>query len=83
MTRAEIMEKITEICKDVFEDDAVVITEETTAADVDGWDSLAHLSLMNEIEEAFDVEFMLDEVIGAEKIGDLVDIIEQRMGAQQ
>ena len=81
MTRAEIMEKIQGICKDVFEDEAVVITEETTAADVDGWDSLTHLSLMNELEEAFDVEFMLDEVIGAAKIGDLVDIIEQRIKA--
>lgn len=81
MTRVEIMEKIQGICKDVFEDEAVVITEETTAADVDGWDSLTHLSLMNELEEVFDVEFMLDEVIGAAKIGDLVDIIEQRIKA--
>ena len=81
MTRTEIMDKIQEICKDVFEDEEIVVTEETTAADVDGWDSLTHLSLMNEMEEAFDVEFMLDEVIGAAKIGDLVDIIEQRIKA--
>lgn len=81
MTRAEIMAKIQEIGKDVFEDDSVVLTEESTAADVEGWDSLTHLSLMNELEEAFDVEFMLDEVIGAAKIGDLVDIIEQRVKA--
>ena len=45
MNRSEVFEKVNEIFREVFEDDSIVVTDETTAADVAGWDSLTHLSL--------------------------------------
>ena len=72
MDRNAVLEKLTEICRDVFEQDSLVITEETTAADVEGWDSLTHLTLINEIEETYDVEFTLDEVTGSKNVGELL-----------
>ena len=75
MEREEVFEKVTGICRDVFEDDSLVITDETTANDVNGWDSLTHLSLIDEIEEAFDVAFTLDEVTGSKNVGELVDAL--------
>lgn len=75
MNRAEVLEKISTICKDVFEDDNLVITEDTTANDVENWDSLTHLTLTNEIEEEFDIEFTLDELNKSKNIGELLDAV--------
>lgn len=72
MERNEVFEKMTEICRDVFEDDSLTVTESTTAADVERWDSLTHLTLVNELEEMFEVAFTLDEVTGSKNLGDLL-----------
>lgn len=47
------------------------LTPESTAADVRGWDSLAHASLMIEIEKHFDIEFDLEEIMGFENVGEM------------
>lgn len=72
MNREEIFAQVVEICQDIFDNDEVVITETSTAADVDEWDSLTHLSLIDELEKKFGVAFTLDEVIGSSCIGELV-----------
>ena len=75
MERNEVFEKMQEISRDVFEDENLVITESTSAADVAGWDSLTHLSFVNELEELFDVAFTLDEVSGSKNIGELLNTL--------
>lgn len=73
--RNEVFAKLTEICRDVFEDEELIITESTTAADVERWDSLTHLSLINELEEAYEVAFTLDEVTGSKNLGELLNAL--------
>ena len=80
MNRNEMIQKVQEICRDVFEDDQLTVTEDTSAADIEGWDSLTHLSLVSELEEAFDIAFTLDETTGSKKLGDLVSAIEKHVG---
>lgn len=75
MDREEIMAKINEIARDVFDNDAVVLTENSTAADVDEWDSLTHLLFTNEIEDEFGITFTLAEVTKSENVGQLVDAL--------
>lgn len=75
MNRTEVFEKIKDICKDVFEDDSLVLCEASTAKDVEGWDSLTHLSLVNELEETFDVAFTLDEITGSKNLGELLNAL--------
>ena len=75
-----MLQKVQEICRDVFEDDQLTVTEDTSAADIEGWDSLTHLSLVSELEEAFDIAFTLDETTGSKKLGDLVSAIEKHVG---
>ncbi|MBR0092497.1 MAG: acyl carrier protein [Lachnospiraceae bacterium] len=77
MTRTEILEKATEIFRDVFDDDSIVLTEETTAADIEDWDSLMHITLINEIEEAFGYKFGMKEVLGMKNVGEMCDILEK------
>lgn len=73
------MEKFIEICRDVFENEEIVISETDTAADIEGWDSLTHLSLINELEETFDVAFKLDEVTGSTNVGELLTALINHM----
>ena len=80
MNRNEMLQKVQEICRDVFEDDQLTVTEDTSAADIEGWDSLTHLSLVSELEEAFDIAFTLDETTGSKKLGDLVSAIQKHVG---
>ncbi len=75
MERNEVFERVKDICRDVFDDDRLEVTETMTAADVAGWDSLTHLSLVNELEEEFEVEFTLDEVTESQNIGELFNAL--------
>ncbi len=79
MTREEVMEKVNEIAKDIFDDDELELTDDTVASDVDGWDSLTHLSLLNEIEDEFGFKFAMKEVQGLNNVGELVDVITERV----
>ncbi len=80
MSREEILTMITEVIRDEFEDDTLDVTDQTTAADVDGWDSLAHLSLMHEMEGKFHVKFTMGEIRGLKNIGELINAIQKHLG---
>lgn len=71
MERTEVFKKLTEICREVFEDEGLEITEETTEEDVEGWDSLTHFSLISEIETEFGIRFTLDEIQGCRNVKEL------------
>ncbi|MCR5720582.1 MAG: acyl carrier protein [Lachnospiraceae bacterium] len=80
MDRAQAYEKVTEIFRDIFEDDEIVLSDETTAKDIEGWDSLTHLSLINEIEMAFDIRFKLAEVQKSKNVGELITALLSHVG---
>lgn len=77
MERNEIFEKLNEIFKDVFDDETLTVTEETSAADIEDWDSLTHITLISEVEDAFDMKFSMKEVVGMKNVGEMADIIER------
>lgn len=79
MDRNELWEKVNEICRDVFEDEELEVFENTTAADVDNWDSLTHLGLIHELETEFKVKFTMGEIQGFANVGELVDTLARRM----
>ena len=78
MTKAEAMQALTPIFRDVFDDDSIVIDEDTTADDIDDWDSLSHITLMSAVEEEFGVKFTMGEVSGMENVGEMAEIIFER-----
>ena len=75
MERNEVLKKITEIARDVFDNEEVEIAEETTAADIEEWDSLSHLSLVSDIEGEFGIKFTLAEISGVKNVGKLIDAL--------
>jgi acyl carrier protein len=78
---AEIWTKVREVFARFFGDPAVTVDAGTRAADVPGWDSLANVELMVEIEQAFGIRFRTGEVASLANVGDLVTLISRRTGA--
>lgn len=75
MDREEVLRTLTEIAIDVFDVDDLELTDETTADDVEEWDSLTHLSLINEVEMEYGFKFTMAEIQQLKNVGDLVDTI--------
>lgn len=71
-------EKLTEVFRDVFDDEDLTPTPEMTADDVEEWDSLSHIRLMLSVEKAFGVRFSTVELGGLKSVGDLVTLIEAK-----
>lgn len=80
MSREEILKKVNEIFWDVFDDESIVVTEETTAADIEDWDSLTHITLISEIEGEFGFTFAMKDVLGMKNVGEMLDIIKKAIG---
>ena len=80
MTREEVLEKVTEVIRDVFDDDTIEVTDETVASDVDGWTSLMHITLIGTIEDEFDTRFAMKDVAGMKNVGDMIDLIMEHVG---
>ena len=75
----EIVTELNGIFRQVFDDDAIVITRETTSSDIDGWDSLSHMNLVIAVEMAFKVKFALGELQTLKNVGDMIDLIARKM----
>lgn len=73
------MGRINEVFQEVFGDDELKVDRTTTAADVEGWDSLMHVTLMVNVEKAFGVKFTTSEVGELKDVGELADLVDQRL----
>lgn len=78
MDEAAIYARLTEIFRDVFDEDSILVTPKLSAADVDGWDSLTHIRLLLTIEKAFKIKFTTSEIGKLENVGELVGLIKAR-----
>ena len=74
----EIYERLNEVFQDVFDDDSLTVTPATTAADIEDWDSLSHITLMAAVEDEFRMKFSMKEVVEMKNVGEMVTIIAAR-----
>ena len=79
MTREKIFEDVTEIFRDVFDDDEIVIGDETNSADIEDWDSLEHIELVINMEKHFGLKFNIKEVNKLQNVGEMVDLIQKML----
>lgn len=79
MQKEQIVEKLTIVFRNVFNENSIIIHESLTANDVDNWDSLTHMILITEIETSFDIKFKLKELNKMKNVGDLVEIITNKL----
>lgn len=76
----EDLKKLQEIFRDVFDEKDLEITAETTAKDIEEWDSFAQISLIVDIEKEFSVKFNLEEVSELKNVGDMLELIKKKRG---
>ncbi len=75
MNENTILDAIQPIFHDVFDDDTLVITRQTSAADIEDWDSLEQINLLTAMEKEFKVKFSLGDVRNLQNVGDLIDLL--------
>jgi acyl carrier protein len=78
MTRDEIRAKLTEILRDIFDEDALVAVDALNSEDVAEWDSTNHVRLMVAIEAEFGIRFETDEITAPENVGEILDMIQAK-----
>ena len=80
MTREEIFGQLTTIFREIFDDDEIVLTDATTADDIEDWDSLDQINLLVAIEKKFNIKFKLDEVSHLANVGDMANLVQKLVG---
>ena len=75
MSKEAIYEKLNEVFQDVFDDDSIIVNADTTADDIEDWDSLEHINLVSAVEKEFGVKFTMAQVVGMKNVGEMVEVI--------
>ena len=78
MTKQEILSQVEEIFRDVLDNEEIVLTDSTTANDVEDWDSLTHIQLIVAIEKHFSIKFTSKEILSWANVGEMIDCIESK-----
>tara|TARA_Y100000780_G_scaffold132772_1_gene119381 strand:- start:90685 stop:90924 length:240 start_codon:yes stop_codon:yes gene_type:complete len=73
--KAQVMEKQTQILRDIFDSPELEVTEETSANDVDGWDSITHMQVIATLEKEFKIRFALGELQSLKNVGEMASLI--------
>ncbi len=80
MTREEVYTKLTEIFRKNFDDDSIVLKDETSSEDIEDWDSLEQINLVVAIQDLFKIKFNIEEVNKMSNVGGMVDFILEKRG---
>ena len=75
MTREEVFATLNEVFQDVFDDESIKVDEETTADDIEDWDSLEQINLIAAVEQEFGMKFTMGQVVTMKNVGEMADII--------
>jgi len=77
MNSKEMLSQIEEIFHDQLDDETIILTPETTAEDIDDWDSLTHIMLVVAVEKQFKVKFTSNEILSWKNVGEMMDCIKE------
>jgi|688.fasta_scaffold29461_6 acyl carrier protein len=75
MEKNEIPPRLQDVFNRIFKDKSIQLSDLTSAKDIDGWDSFTHLTLIQEIENEFKIEFQMRELMTMSNVGDMTRII--------
>ncbi len=79
MDLSEILQQVNGIFTDIIDEENIKLSSETTANDIEGWDSLTHIQLVVAIEKHFKIRFNSKEIQGWKNIGELMDSISSKI----
>lgn len=79
MDLSEILQQVNGIFTDIIDEENIKLSSETTANEIEGWDSLTHIQLVVAIEKHFKIRFNSKEIQGWKNIGELMDSISSKI----
>ena len=79
MQKPEIYSQLNKVFRDLFDDEGIDLTPQTSADDIEGWDSLAHINLIVAVEAKFKIKFKTAEIESLRNVGHLVDVIAHKI----
>ncbi len=79
MDKDEILKKVNGIFIDTLDNEDIVLTYNTTANDVEDWDSLSHIQLVVAIEKKFGIRFTSYEILSWSNVGEMIDCIKKKV----
>jgi len=82
MTEPEIYNALNQVFRAVLEDDTIALTPQTTAEDVDGWDSMNHIFIVAELEKRLGLKFKAAEMEELKNVGELAALVHQKLDAR-
>ena len=71
----EIQHRLQGIFRDIFDDETLILTNETSSENFEEWDSLAQINIIAVCESEFAVKFSLNDIVGVRNAGDIVELI--------
>ena len=66
------------VFRQVFDDESLVVTRDTTASDIEEWDSLTHMNLVMAVEQRFKIRVALGELQSLKNVGGMIDLIDKK-----
>ena len=79
MIKKNVISKLTDIFREIFNNEDIILDIKMTAKDIDNWDSLTHMLLIAEIEKKFSIKFKLKELNNLDNVGNLIEIINEKI----
>lgn len=75
----DIYERLNEVFRDIFDDEKIVVNENTTASDIEEWDSLEHINLIVAVEQEFGIKFNMGETVSLKNVGEMAELISKKL----
>lgn len=75
MDRNQILAEVQDIFRDILDNEDIVLLEETTANDIEEWDSLSHVQLVVAVEKHFNMRFTSEEIMNMANVGEMINTI--------
>lgn len=82
MSKAEILSKLQEIMKNVFDDETIKINNNTKRSDISDWDLLSQIRIVLSIEKKFNIKMDVDKAVMIETVGEFVEEIEKKINKE-
>lgn len=78
MDQREVFDRLNRVFRDVSDDETIRVTPNTTADDIDDWDSLEHITLISAVEREFRMKFKMGEISSMKNVGEMARIVMER-----
>lgn len=77
-----VVDELTQVFEEVFDQSGLTLSPETTANDIEGWDSMSHVTMLMAVEEHFGIEFKPYEIANLVNVGALIALIENKLAGK-